>query len=260
MEIKDYNKYTSRMSRAMFDKLFFIDKVDATLFVDYGCADGALLKSMDEILSREGDFLFYGYDNDQQMIDKANGETDSTNIFTTDWDLIETQISKTDKKSAIILSSIIHEIYHYSDIKAVDQFWKQVFNSGFDYIIIRDMVPSNTIDRQSDMNDVMKIRRRFHDTISLTDFEKIWGSISNNKNLIHFLLKYKYVEPNWNREVKENYLPIYEEDLISKVSSDYKILYHEHFTLPYIKEQILEDFNIDVKDNTHLKLILKIIK
>lgn len=252
--------YTSRMTRAMFDKLFFIDKVDATLFVDYGCADGSLLASMNQILTEEDkDFLFMGYDNDHDMIKEAEKTFDenSNMIFTYNWESVENNLIHTQNKSALILSSIIHEVYHYSDVNAIDYFWDRVFSSGFDYIIIRDMIPSNTVDRSSDVNDIMKVRREFHNTKPLMDFEKTWGSISNNKNLVHFLLKYKYVEPNWDREVKENYLPIYEEDLLSLVPKQYKVLFNHHFVLPYTKEQVLRDFEIDIKDNTHLKLILK---
>jgi len=75
---------------------------------------------------------------------------------------------------------------------------------------------------------------------------------------MHFLLKYKYLQPNWNREVRENYFPLYREKLLSMIPDNYSILYHEHFTLPYIKESVKEDLGIEIKDNTHLKLILKL--
>jgi hypothetical protein len=71
-------------------------------------------------------------------------------------------------------------------------------------------------------------------------------------------LKYKYVEPNWAREVKENYMPLYREDLLALLDTDkYEIVYHEHYVLPYIKECVDKDLGIELKDNTHLKLILR---
>jgi hypothetical protein len=75
--------------------------------------------------------------------------------------------------------------------------------------------------------------------------------------LVHFLLKYKYVQPNWSREVKENYFPFYREELLAKIPNEYEIIYHEHYVLPYLKNQIMKDFRIDLKDATHLKMILQ---
>lgn len=52
-------------------------------------------------------------------------------------------------------------------------------------------------------------------------FEDRWGLICdpdnkkvNAKNLVHFLIKYRYGE-NWDREVDENYLPVSQQKLES---------------------------------------------
>lgn len=262
-QIEDYQTYISRMNKGMLDKLFFLDKVDVDIFVDFGSADGQLLSYVKSILSSEDkQYKFIGYDIDETMVERGRKrfENEDDTIFTDSWDDVEDEISDTDKKSAIVLSSIIHEIYHYSDVQEVDEFWDRIYNSDFDYIIIRDMIPSSSIDRKSDVNDVKKVYHKFFNTKPLMDFESIWGKIDNNKNLVHFLLKYKYVEPNWDREVKENYLPIYREKLLSMIPNEYDILYHEHYTLPYIKNLVQDDFGIELKDNTHFKLILKNVK
>ena len=258
--ISNYDSYISRMNRAMLDKLFFLDKVDADVCVDFGSADGQLISHMKEVLSNEGrDFKFVGYDIDKEMVKRGTEKftNESDVVFTDDWNEVIKNINVEGRKSAVILSSIIHEIYHYLDVKKVEDFWNKIYNSGFDYIIIRDMVPSRTIDRDSDVNDVTKVYRNFFNTKPLMDFEAIWGRIDNNKNLTHFLLKYKYVEPNWDREVKENYLPIYRENLLATIPSSYNIIYHEHYILPYIKNLVKDDFGIELKDNTHFKLILE---
>ena len=71
------------------------------------------------------------------------------------------------------------------------------------------MCPSDDINRTADKSDVMKIRSKNHPVIKkeLIDFSNKWGTIDNYKNLIHFLLKYRW-KVNWNREVNENYFPI----------------------------------------------------
>lgn len=262
-KIQNYDSYISRMNRSMLDKLFFLDKIDADIFIDFGSADGQLIYHMKDILSNEDrEFKFIGYDIDDEMVERGNEKFENQNnvVFTNTWSEVKSQIDNPELKSAVILSSIIHEIYHYLDVKQVEDFWDKIYNSGFDYIIIRDMVPSRAIDRESDVNDVTKVYRKFFNTKPLMDFEAIWGRIDNNKNLTHFLLKYKYVEPNWEREVKENYLPLYRENLLSTIPMNYDIKYHEHFILPYIKGMINDDFGIELKDNTHLKLILELNK
>jgi hypothetical protein len=243
----------------MLDKLFFVDKVDAKVFIDFGCADGTLFKYMRPYLP-DGEFV--GFDSDEPMCERARaaaGDAPFTNFYS-DWEAVEGYIlsAKSRKvKTAVILSSIIHEVYHYTEPKEIDAFWKRIFTTGFDYIIIRDMIPNEAVDRAACMGDVAKVLRRFRDKKELKDFERRWGSIEGNKNLLHFLLKYKYTAPNWDREVKENYLPLYREDLLAMLPSDYEVLYHEHGPLPYIKRSVRDDFGIELKDATHLKLILE---
>lgn len=55
--------------------------------------------------------------------------------------------------------------------------------------------------------------------VILRSFEDVWGDVCdvrarkvNVKNLIHFLVKYRYVE-NWEREVQENYFPVSQDRL-----------------------------------------------
>lgn len=259
-KIYNYDSYISRMNRGMLDKLFFLDKVDVDVFVDFGSADGELIYQMNSILSNETrKFTFIGYDIDSEMVHRGNARfIDMDNVsFTSNWNDVKLKMESVSGKKAVILSSIIHEIYHYLDINGIDTFWNNIYNSGFDYIIIRDMIPSKTIDRDSNVNDVVKVYRKFFNTKALMDFESIWGRIDNNKNLIHFLLKYKYVEPNWNREVNENYLPLYKERLLSIIPTTYNVRYMEHFALPYIFDMVKRDTGIEIRDNTHLKLILE---
>jgi SAM-dependent methyltransferase len=247
--ITDYATYNGRMSLAMIDKLFFADKISPDLVVDFGCADGTLLRHL-KALKPELDMI--GYDADPNM---AKYETNNLPI-SSNWNSIKHLIEKSEY-AALILSSVIHEICHYGSKADIDDFWKKVFETGFEYIVIRDMVPSRSIDRPSNVNDVKKIYHKFLHTKALTDFEGIWGSIEGNRQLVHFLLKYRYLEPNWNREVRENYLPVTREDLLAKIPNEYDVIFHEHYVLPYILQTVKNETGIEVKDPTHMKLILK---
>ncbi len=249
-EITNYEAYNKRMDLSIIDKLFFLDKIQPDFVVDFGCAAGTLLKNLHRFCP---DLRKIGFDNDINMV--ADHSCKESPI-TTDWDGIAKMIAAV-KNPAVVLSSVIHEVVHYGSKADIDTFWQRVFESKFKYIVIRDMVPSRSIDRMSFPNDVKKVYGKFLGSKALTDFERIWGSIENNRNLVHFLLKYRYLEPNWEREVRENYMPIAREDLLAKIPKEYDIVFHEHYVLPYILQTVQDDIGIELKDPTHLKLILR---
>lgn len=249
--IKDYETYNHRMDLSMIDKMFFIDKIDPDLIVDFGCANGNLLREVSKLKK----VPLIGYDNDEKMCKFSDD-----NILITDkWDVIKDRIYANHeiKNAALILSSVIHEVFHYGSKNDIDWFWHKVFDTGFKYIVIRDMIPSRAVDRISCINDVKKLYHKFLGTKALTDFERIWGTIENNRQMIHFLLKYKYLEPNWEREVRENYLPLAREDVLAKIPLNYDVIFHEHYVLPHLLQSVRDDMGIELKDPTHLKLILK---
>jgi ribosomal protein L11 methylase PrmA len=79
----------------------------------------------------------------------------------------------------------------------------------------------------------------------------------NWKDVIHYFLKYRYIE-NWSREVRENYLPLLIEEILLKIPSDkYRVKHFEHYALPYFKDKVSEDFDLDIKTPTHFKLLLE---
>lgn len=260
-DIQNNDLYNQRMRLSLIDKMFFVDKVEiqgGDVVVDFGCADGTLIQHLRHYLP-EGT-RYVGYDINPAMKEAAErnlGDAARKQIeLTTEWSEVEKKL-KTAKKSKkiLILSSVIHEVYFYGSPKEVDDFWNHVFNTGFDFIVIRDMIPGRSIDRPADMNDVLLVRRNAHRE-RLEQFEGYWGKIESHRNLVHFLLKYRYVE-GWQREVKENYLPLYRDDLMYIIRSPYAIDYHEHFVLPFIRRVVLRDFGIRLADHTHLKLILR---
>lgn len=245
--IADYTAYNKRMQLSMLDKLFFIDKITPDLIVDFGCADGVLLDAIGNMTS----VGLIGYDNDPEMV-KHSGKFP----IVSDWKEIESTVAEY-SHPAINLSSVIHEVCHYGSKCDIDAFWKQVFDSKFEFIIIRDMIPGRAIDRVSCVNDVKKVYHKFLGTKALDDFERVWGSVENNKQLIHFLLKYRYLTPNWEREVRENYMPVTRESLLARIPIEYDIIFHEHYVLPYLLQFVRDDLGIEIKDPTHMKLILR---
>lgn len=251
--IHNYSAYTEGMKKSLLDKIFFMDKIEARVIVDYGCADGTLIHFLSTLFP---ELKYIGYDIDEKMLARARekcGADEQRFVFTSDWERVETEAKS--GSSAIILSSVIHEVYAYGTRRDVDDMWDRVFYGSFDYIVVRDMIPSISMDKKSDINDVKQLLRKA-DPRQLRDFEQTWGSIEQHKNLVHFLLKYRYTD-NWDREVKENYFPLNREELISSIPDNYQIAFHEHFVLPFLKKTVERDYSIFLKDATHLKLVLE---
>lgn len=249
-QISDINTYTSRMSKSCDDKLFFMNKIsDIKNIVDFGCADGALIREMNKVMP---DVKYIGYDINPEMIRIARSKsTGNPNINFTD--TFPGHIYN--ENSLLNLSSVIHEIYSYCSTDEVKEFWDNVFLSGFDYVSIRDMCISENVCRLTNRTDYWKLINAA-DKNQIRDFEHNWGSLMRNNNFLHFLMKYKYIE-NWNREVKENYFPITLEELLKKIPYDYEIVYINTYCLPYTRSVVEKDFGISIKDNTHVKLLLR---
>lgn len=249
--IKNFDSYNDEMRKSMEDKLFFLDKIDVESLVDYGCADGTLL---DFVHERDKSLKLHGIDMSAEMVRRAQERLPKAtfNISTTPY------VNDTfDYGSAALnLSSVIHEVYSYSSNEQIAAFWDKVKNSGYKYIIIRDMMSDLKLEA-TDFIDEAAVRCKKEYKDKLDDFEKIWGSICVRKNLIHFLMKYRYT-PNWSREVRENYLPVSYDSVIKELSDIYDVVYESRFTLPFLHDKVMEDFGIDIKDATHIKLILKI--
>ena len=110
--------------------------------------------------------------------------------------------------------------------------------------------------RPSNQYDFVNIHKQANEHM-LKEFERINSNIKDNHSLIHFLMKYRYVQ-NWDREVRENYFPITVEQVLYKIDfNKYNVVYFEHYILPFTKEKVKEDFEIELKDPTHFKLLLE---
>lgn len=259
-QIQNFDAYTKLMKNGNYDKLFFVDKLFGNwkVFLDYGCADGSQTLAIAEVFP---DKKIWGYDPDINMIKLANKNKEShphiTNVYFTD-DLNTILFQRPD---VLYLSSIVHEVYSYQSAETIDQFWHTVFGHNIKYIIIRDMIFDEQLDRRSDVNKVKKVLRYCHEhkiTDKLKEFESAIGSIQNYKNLIHFLLKYSYVDTgNWAREAHENYLKLSIQKFYELIPQEYRVQYEENYTLPYFKHKWEEDFGFFIDERVHSKFILK---
>lgn len=266
--ISDYGTYTDGMRKSMADKTWFLDKIDgATEIVDYGCADGALLQYIADVMPNV--FELTGIDIDEEMLKLASVNLscncDQTIALFTPKQFSD--ISSSAYVSCLNCGSVIHEVYSYGTTESIAEFWKFVFNSGFRHIAIRDMAMSkiDILANYSAIDDALRkisnynqrnptAGKRFNEFLHYIDADRI--EASTWRDIVHYLLKYRYVT-NWDREMKENYLPLLTEEILLKVPSNYRIKYYEHYTLPYLKDKVMEDFGIDLNTKTHYKLLLE---
>lgn len=257
--IIDLTLYTDSMRKTLFDKTFFVDKVNAQVFVDFGCGDGSLVNLLSQLFP---DNFYIGYDNNHDMIELASKNNRENLMFLCNLSDVNYLLKVKEGKKCLILSSVIHEVYSYCTKEQIEEFYSFIYSNTFNYICIRDMMPSIRINNLSDSDDVRAIIQTLkHDKLEtkeshLLDFEREWGSIIFKKNFYHFLLKYRYLV-NWDRELHENYFPIYLETFKNLIPKSYKITYEESFILPFLKSKVYEDFGITLNEKTHIKLILE---
>lgn len=254
-QIQDYYRYTELMRNGFYDKLFFIDKLfgDWKTFMDYGCADGFSTKILANIFP---DKYIIGYDEDPQMILRArvNGSMPGNVKFTT----IVNEVC-----DVLFLSSVTHEVHSYKTMEEVKEFWNIVFNPKRKYVIIRDMVrPDNILHNIGTyVRAVQAYCLRMGLSGQLERFEQIFGTITRPEHLVHFMMKYLYIDsPNWNREIIEHYHSVGTGILTHKgyVPPNWSVEYKELYTLPYLKHRWREDFQItDFPITTHGKYIFR---
>ena len=247
--ITDREIYLTRMQRSILDKMFFIDKVFEPFdcILDFGCANGELIKALMRMCP---DYRYAGYDIDKDMIAAAEHNVPGVR-FCSEWSEVDLPFENT----LLNISSTVHEVYSYGTDDDVREFWDRVFGSGFRYITIRDMMFSEKLERPVSKDMLSAVRNSGY-TRQLEDFEKVWGRIYTQKQLVHFLLKYKYTQ-NWEREVREDYFPISSQKLISLIPYNYDVTFCERFTLPFTAWQLRKDFGFELRDHTHIKLILE---
>lgn len=250
--IVNLDSYNTAMRKSLIDKIFFLDKVrDAKVFFDFGCADGSMLKLCRLIYP---DHIYIGYDNNPEMIVAAKKDNADGVLFTDHLEEAISSFAGEKDKTCLILSSMIHEVYTYG-IRALDEFWKQVWAMQCGYVAIRDMCVSDTASRPADPLSVARVRQ-LYDADKIAEWCGKWGALEENWSLVHFFLHYRYKE-NWVREVRENYLPVSKEKLLQQIPREYVPIFIEHFTLPFLREAVMADFGIQLQERTHLKLILQ---
>lgn len=264
----DLDIYTTEMSKSVWDKAFFMDKIPGTkLVIDFGCADGAMIRMLSKLFPN---ITFYGYDINDELIDEAWHKLDgqswmNTFFFRSHKTMADTRDSFEDmielakyfykpEEICINFSSVLHEVFSSSP-SGQEAIKKLVNELNPKYLTIRDMYfdyTQNIIDRSLYLEIVNKLDI---DLKAVLEFEEKFGPIAMWKNFIHFLMKYQWRNNGWDQEMEEDYFSWNIHDFTELVN-DYSVIFETHYQLPYYIENWRHlFFKPDL--HTHAQFILR---
>ena len=272
VDIANNDVYLSNMAKSFPDKAWFIRYVDPDIdtVVDFGGGSGEFCEYVKAKLERpDRSVRFIVIDNNEAFAAAARSRG-----FMTFPSLPEMRSSgKVDlENSLLVMSSVIHEVYSYATGPGdISGFWSAVAACGFRQIAIRDMSLNYGNFTNVPVEDVIWVYENVFKDPGLTvkgaritdllgDFEDEWGALCdpalgkvNVKNLVHFLIKYRYVE-NWDRELHENYLPITQDRLEGILTGmGYSFVRKESSKLPFYAKTWAKDFKLRRPDNDRPK-------
>lgn len=268
VDIANSDIYLSNMAKSFPDKAWFVGYVDpeVDVVVDFGGGSGEFCEYVKAKLERSGltvDFVVV--DNNEAFATASRSRGFRT------YSSLGEMLSSGDvdlSHSLLVMSSVIHEVYSYAESPAdISGFWRDIRRCGFRQIAIRDMSLNYKNFVNVPAEDVCWVYEHVfkdpelevkHAKVCdlLMDFEEEWGPLCdpelgkvNVKNLVHFLIKYRYVE-NWDRELHENYLPITQDKLESILSGmGYGFVKKDSSRLPFYAKTWAKDFKLRRPDN-----------
>ncbi|MCW2317119.1 hypothetical protein M2322_002673 [Rhodoblastus acidophilus] len=258
--------YNQDMRKSLGSKLFFLPHIPVHVvnqYVDFGCADGSMLKSLGK-LSPQAELV--GVDNDLYQRSATLANVPNIGYVASSLD----KVSVLESGSVLVLSSVLHEIMSAPEagntpLDAARYFahwWAQIEKLGFDYIVIRDFGVSGYLRH-------LKTPRAWLDAVIGSSLEGEWGrmlQVSERWGLscsasayafTHYLLKRTYVD-NWARELDENYLALDRESLISLLTDNgqYRLKHFRGTQTKKFANDCERDLGITVDWGTHSEIVL----
>lgn len=246
--MRNLNSYIRKLEKGMEDKLFFLKYIDISeysLIVEFGCANGRLLRRIEPVVHLDETKLV-GFDINEEILDIARNISKEM-TFTSNWDEVLEMLKVTPKKSLIIFSSVWHEI----DKKYNETLFEEM--KKFTTIVIRDIKAPVQSAEPIDEPTRERIAKRVPEW-QFKEFENKWGRIDNKEKLYRFLLMYTYLD-NWDNEINEDYFSTPWAEIDWNLEEEYDKVYSSSYTLEYKKEQIEKYFQHTMKDITHHQVV-----
>ena len=254
--------YTSEMAKSVWDKSFFMDKIPGVkCVIDFGCADGAMIHFLAPLFP---DIMFVGYDISVELIDRARHTAPYyANVVYLDGskkydhqhviDFVKPKFKP--EEICINFSSVLHEVFSKT-IEGKYVIGHMINALKPKFITIRDMYFEGE-NKVLSYNHVKEIIKAFDvKDIFIEDFEDEFSSICSTKYLHHFLMKYQWRENGWDEEMDEDYFSWNIKDF-TDIIGPYKIIFENHYMLPYYREQWHKHDTYPVEANTHAQFILR---
>ena len=249
--IADDAAYLAGMAKTFPDKAWFVRYAprDVRLVVDFGGGTGDFCEYVRGRMPAGVQFAVI--DNNPSFLARAE-EKGLLGYSSIEEYEVEAAAAQREGRSLLVMSSVIHEVYSYSDefYDDVGQFWDSLGGCGFDYVAIRDMAFDEEAAARMPREDAAWVCRNLlgnpESGLSVkgravsdqfADFEGVWGPVCgpdgsvDARRLMHFLFKYRYVE-NWARELREDYLPLTQGELEAALRGiGYRLVHREQSRL-----------------------------
>lgn len=252
----DFNKYTAEMSKSVWDKAFFIDKIEgAKCVIDFGCADGALIRFLANLFP---EMTFVGYDMNKELIARATDLCSNKNCLFFNTDENEEMLSWirdnfSSNEICINFSSVWHELLSSTESESAVNFCRILKPR---YITIRDMFFTYDTTLPKVKDSVWDLVISNVETSYRDEFEEKFGSTMEIKNFIHFLLKYQWKDNGWDEEMKENYFAL-KPSSIPFLAANYREIFKNRYVLPHLRHKFESmGINCDIF-RTHIQVVFE---
>jgi len=257
----DLDIYTAEMSKSVWDKAFFMDKIPGVKYViDFGCADGAMIRYLSDLFP---DTMFIGYDINLDLITRArNTPPFNANVIYFTWidDLIEFVFNQDYKEEEICVnfSSVLHEVF--SSTGGIEIIQKLIGKLEPRYITIRDMYCDEKLPFINSIEvDILDKIIADPKTLEATHkFVKKFGTIENWRDMTHLLMKLQWVDNGFDDELKEDYYSWDIDDFIDEIGGRYIPAFDCRYQLSYLAEKWKNEYEFYNPDiHTHAQFILR---
>ena len=256
----DLDIYTTEMSKSVWDKAFFMDKIPGVkCIIDFGCADGAMIRYLSPLFPN---IMFVGYDISKELIDRAR-KTPPFNaniIYFEDGSLAGVAAliryvlnSFKPEEICINFSSVLHEVFSSTGGDTVIKYLITRLHPKF--ITIRDMYCDDPISFTS-IEQMKEIWDKLPDHYP-QEFVKKFGTVLNWRDLTHLLMKLQWIDNGWADEMKEDYFS-WTLDKLYPIIGAYSPCFEARYQLPYLSEKWKNEYgwyNPDI--HTHAQFILR---
>lgn len=248
----DQETYLSNMSKPVSEKLKIVKYFpkNARHILDVGCADGSITAHFAQLFPW---VKFHAVDLNEEFINLAKQKFGQIKNISFERVYLRDLLSRDKRYDAVVFCSVLHEFYTYgqgisSVLKALADAHELLINKG--RIFIRDMI-LHKFTKHADLASielVNKIKANHKLTQQIDDFEKLYGKLTNEYNINHFLLKYMY-DDNWERELLENYTAVtFEEYEKAFELLGMRTQYKESYLIEYLRNKWRTDFGLSEEE------------